>query len=64
MAQLYVAIYHCIERISILFLTVYVTFDIKLAERDAMAAIGSPPTQDNNVKAGRSGETSNRGRKK
>ncbi|KAK6161815.1 hypothetical protein DH2020_005196 [Rehmannia glutinosa] len=43
---------------------VYVTFDVKLAERDSMATIGSPPTVDNNVKAGRSGETSNRGRKK
>ncbi|KAK4406034.1 PHD finger protein ING1 [Sesamum angolense] len=33
-------------------------------ERDTMTAIGTSPTLDNNVKAGRSGETSNRGRKK
>ncbi|CAA0816705.1 PHD finger protein ING1 [Striga hermonthica] len=33
-------------------------------ERDNMAGSGSPQMQDNNVKAGRSGETSNRGRKK
>lgn len=33
-------------------------------ERDTMAASGTSPTLDNNVKAGRSGETSNRGRKK
>ncbi|KAL0376872.1 UNVERIFIED_CONTAM: PHD finger protein ING1 [Sesamum calycinum] len=30
-------------------------------ERDTMTAIGTSPTLDNNVKAGRSGETSNRG---
>ncbi|KAL2230181.1 UNVERIFIED_CONTAM: PHD finger protein ING1 [Sesamum indicum] len=30
-------------------------------ERDTMAASGTSPTLDNNVKAGRSGETSNRG---
>ncbi|KAL1548325.1 PHD finger protein ING1-like [Salvia divinorum] len=36
--------------------------DLRRAERDAMAA--TPPTHDNTVKAGRSGETSNRGRKK
>ncbi|KAL6532230.1 hypothetical protein OROGR_014200 [Orobanche gracilis] len=33
-------------------------------ERDIMAATGSPSTLDNNMKAGRAGETSNRGRKK
>ncbi|KAL0456850.1 UNVERIFIED_CONTAM: PHD finger protein ING1 [Sesamum latifolium] len=33
-------------------------------ERDTMAASGTSPTLDSNVKAGRSGETSNRGRKK
>ncbi|KAL8479776.1 hypothetical protein ACS0TY_026639 [Phlomoides rotata] len=38
--------------------------DLKRAERESMAAAGSPPTHDNTVKAGRSGETSNRGRKK
>ncbi|KAL3812391.1 hypothetical protein ACJIZ3_013659 [Penstemon smallii] len=38
--------------------------DLRRAERDNLAATGSPPTPDNNTKAGRSGETSNRGRKK
>ncbi|XP_020552765.1 PHD finger protein ING1 isoform X3 [Sesamum indicum] len=38
--------------------------DLRRAERDTMAASGTSPTLDNNVKAGRSGETSNRGRKK
>ncbi|KAH6816136.1 RING/FYVE/PHD zinc finger superfamily protein [Perilla frutescens var. frutescens] len=36
--------------------------DLRRAERDTMAA--TPPNHDNNVKAGKSGETSNRGRKK
>lgn len=38
--------------------------DLKRAERESLAAAGAPPTHDNTAKAGKSGETSNRGRKK
>ncbi|KAL3620077.1 hypothetical protein CASFOL_034989 [Castilleja foliolosa] len=38
--------------------------DLRRAERDAAASTGSSPTHENNAKAGKSGETSNRGRKK
>ncbi|KAK4482515.1 hypothetical protein RD792_009674 [Penstemon davidsonii] len=38
--------------------------DLRRAERDTAAAIGSPPTLENNIKGGKSGETSTRGRKK
>ncbi|KAL7145107.1 hypothetical protein ABFS83_07G057300 [Erythranthe nasuta] len=39
--------------------------DLRRAEREAIATAGSPPAPENsNVKSGKSGETSNRGRKK